>query len=168
MNDVENVNVMFLGESCARKTEIVSRLVNDSPIRSSFVSKVLEFNEFHKSIKFDIWDTAGQEKYRGLSNIFYQQANVIVFVYDITCKESFNAIKSYWWKEVQSCCKSDPILAVLGNRFNEEEVSEEEGREFARSINAIFQLISSKKNTGIDNLLDTIGRQYLEKKKMKL
>ena len=118
MNDVENAKVIFLGESYVGKTEI-SRLVNDSPICFSYVSKVLEFNEFHKSIKFDFWDTAGQEKSRTLLKISCKKANIIVFVYDITYKKSFEAIK-YWQNDVQSYCESDSILEVVGNRFNEE------------------------------------------------
>lgn len=43
-----------------------------------------------------IWDTAGQEKYRSLTKIFYKDASVAIMVYDITRKDSFEEIKKYW------------------------------------------------------------------------
>ena len=54
----------------------------------------MTFDEFNgKTIKFEIWDTAGQEKYRALTKIFYKDAGVAILVYDISRKESFEEIK---------------------------------------------------------------------------
>ena len=64
-----------------------------------FVSKELNFNG--RNIKYDIWDTAGQEKYRALAKIFYLNSNVIILVYDITNRNSFEEIKNYWYKQIQ-------------------------------------------------------------------
>ena len=63
-------------------------------VSAQFVSKIINFPELEKSIKFDIWDTVGQEKYRSLAKIFYKDAKVIIFVYDITKEFSFNSVKS--------------------------------------------------------------------------
>ena len=61
------------------------------------------FDEFHgKSIKFEIWDTAGKEKYKysSLNKIFYKDEGVAILVYDITKKESFEEIQKYWYNHV--------------------------------------------------------------------
>ena len=55
----------------------------------------MDFQDIGKSIKFNIWDTVGQEKYRTLAEIFYRDVKVIVFVYDITTAYSFEELKKY-------------------------------------------------------------------------
>ena len=57
------------------------------------------------------------------------------------------------------------VFGVAGNKcdlFQEEEVSEEEGKKFAKSIGAIFHLTSCKESIGIDELFEECGRKYLE------
>ena len=73
-----------------------------SSIFLSLIIKTLTFDEYQgKSIKFEIWDTAGQEKYRSLTKIFYKDAGVAVLVYDITRKESFEEIQKYWYNQIK-------------------------------------------------------------------
>ena len=55
----------------------------------------------NQSIKFEIWDTAGQVEYRSLSRVFYKNTFAIILVYDITRKSSFDALKDYWIKEIK-------------------------------------------------------------------
>ena len=117
-----------------------------------------------KEIKFDIWDTVGQEKYRSLAKIFYKDAKVIVFVYDITTEYSFNELKNYWYEETKSNTDGNPILAVVGNKidlYKDQKVSNNDGKEFADKIGAIFQTTSAQSDSGISTLFDNIGKTYL-------
>ena len=66
----------------------------------TFVEKEVEYKEHQKSIKFQIWDTAGQEKYRSINKLFYSDANIAILVYDITRKETFEEIRNYWYQQV--------------------------------------------------------------------
>ena len=59
------------------------------------------------SINYEIWDTAGQEKYRALAKVFYKNAAVCILVYDITRRASFEEIKNYWIKEVKECASQN-------------------------------------------------------------
>ena len=64
---------------------------------ASYTGKAMTFNEYKgKSIKFEIWDTAGQEKFHSLTKIFFKGACVLISVYDITRKESFEEIQKDW------------------------------------------------------------------------
>ena len=54
-----------------------------------------------------MWDTAGQEKYRALSKIFYKDASAAILVYDITNKKSFDEIKEYWYNQVKECSQKN-------------------------------------------------------------
>ena len=141
MNDPESVKVVLLGESAVGKTSIISQYTTkkfnprcSTSVSAQFISKTLDFPEFEKSLKFDIWDTVGQEKYRSLAKIFYRDAKVIIFVYDITKEYSFNALKDYWYKETINCTEGTPLFAVAANKsdlYTEQTVNNKDGREFA-------------------------------------
>ena len=115
-------------------------------------------------MQFDLWDTAGQEKYRSISMIFYKDAKIAILVYDITRRETFEQIKEYWYKQVKESSTSDIIIAVVGNKcdlFDKEQVKEEEGKEFSNQIGAIFKSTSCFHNVGIQELFKDIGIKFL-------
>jgi len=75
---------------------------------ASFDTKIIKLDEFNeKYIKLNIWDTAGQEKYRALSKIFYKEASAAILVYDTTNKKSFEEIKDYWYNQVKECSQEN-------------------------------------------------------------
>ena len=171
MNDPESVKVVLLGESAVGKTSIISQYTTkkfnprcSTSVSAQFISKTLDFPEFEKSLKFDIWDTVGQEKYRSIAKIFYRDAKVIIFVYDITKEYSFNALKDYWYKETINCTEGTPLFAVAANKsdlYTEQTVNNKDGREFAEQINAIFQTTSAMSDTGINTLFENIGKKII-------
>ena len=72
---------------------------------------------------------AGQEKFRSLGKNFYKDAFIILLVYDITLKESFENLKKTWYVEVMQNGIEKPILAIIGNksdRYEEENTVNEE------------------------------------------
>ena len=104
-----NCKLVLIGDVNVGKTSIISRYVNgefenkvNSTIDASYKIKTVYFKQFKQSIKFIIWDTAGQENFRSLNKFFYRDAYIVIFVYDISNKKSFNEIKDYWYKEVKS------------------------------------------------------------------
>ena len=101
---------------------------------------------------------------RSLNKFLYKDAHVVILVYDITRKESFNEIKDYWYEEVKENCPKNIILGLAGNKCDlceSEVVTEEEGKEFAEGMGAIFKLTSPKYKTGINDLFQTIGYKVL-------
>ena len=101
--------VVLIGESGVGKTSIINRYISNtfSPILTStpgasFTTKTVFLNDFNQSIKFEVWDTAGQEKYRALAKVFYKNAAVCILVYDITRKTSFDELKTYWVNEIKT------------------------------------------------------------------
>ncbi|MCQ2816909.1 MAG: GTP-binding protein [archaeon] len=111
--------VVLIGESGVGKTSIMERFINNvfssvlmSTTGASFKAKLMDFPEDHTSIKFDIWDTAGQEKFRSLAKVFYKNASACIVVYDITRKTSFEEIKKYWVKELRENISED-----VGNKI---------------------------------------------------
>ena len=108
-DNAKTCKVVLLGESGVGKTCIIASFINNtfednimSTTGASYAGKTMSFDELNgQSIKFEIWDTAGQEKYRALTKIFYKDAGVAILVYDITRKDSFDEIKNYWHNQIK-------------------------------------------------------------------
>ena len=107
--DAKTCKVVLLGESGVGKTSIISRFINDTfdeglvtTTGASYVGKDMVFKDYNNQvIKFEIWDTAGQEKYRSLTQIFYKDAAIAILVYDITNEDSFEEIQNYWYEQIK-------------------------------------------------------------------
>ena len=168
---METIKLVLIGESGVGKTSIISRYTNntfDPQVLTSssaqFLTKTIELNK-DTSIKFDIWDTAGQEKFKSLAKIFYKDAKVIILVYDITNKSSFESLKNFWYKEIMDNTISDVILAIVGNKadlYENEQVTDDEGKAYAKEKNAIFKSTSALSNRGIDSLFTDIAKKCLD------
>ena len=173
-NNCVDAKVVLVGESGVGKTSIIKQFTVHSfdpdcaaSISSQFTSKIVYISDTQKAIRFDLWDTAGQEKYRSLAKIFYKDAKIIIFVYEITNKISFENLKNYWYKEVKDNCLSNAIFALVGNKndlYINSVVEEKEAMDWADSIGAIFQTTSAKTNIGIDLLFDIVGKKCLNPK----
>ena len=116
-----SVKAVLLGEPAVGKTCIISRFIHDtyeingnSTTAATCAGKTMTFEEFNgKCIKFEIWDTAGQEKYRSLTKIFYKDAKAAILVYDITRKSSFDEIKNYWYNQLKDFAPKNKFLFEL-------------------------------------------------------
>ena len=172
MSKVPGCKIVLLGDGGVGKTCIISRYISGTYDNSSaatngasFCSKSVNFDKLGKSLLLDIWDTAGQEKYRALTKFFYKEAAVCILVYDITKKTTFENIKSYWYQQLKENGDKNIVTGIAGNKcdlYEDEEVSENEAREFAASIGAIFELTSAANNTGINELFLNVGYKYLD------
>eukprot|EP00826_Nyctotherus_ovalis_P056652 TRINITY_DN7693_c0_g1_i20.p1 TRINITY_DN7693_c0_g1~~TRINITY_DN7693_c0_g1_i20.p1 ORF type:complete len:187 (-),score=65.09 TRINITY_DN7693_c0_g1_i20:247-807(-) len=161
--------VMILGDSGVGKTSILEQYVNQVftgkykvTIGSDFLTRDLTINE--EKIKLQIWDTAGQEKYRSLSLAYYRGADACVFVYDITDKSSFANVDT--WMETffaqvpDSQTGSFPVV-VVGNKVDKEgrAVTSDAAKRWTRSHSdvALFE-VSAKTGEGVETAFMEIGR----------
>ena len=100
--------VVLIGETGVGKTSIIQRYIGNgfssalAPTPgANFTTKGIDIEEYDQSVKFEIWDTAGQEKFRSLAQVFYKNSTVCILVYDITRKISFEELKKYWINEIK-------------------------------------------------------------------
>lgn len=156
-NPETRLKVVLLGDAGVGKTAIIRRYYEDkfndileSTYNASFIEKVI--NVENKKIVLELWDTVGQEAYRSLTKIFTKNARIIILVYDVTSKETFNSL-NYWYDYISKETDGNIILGVAGNKTDlileedhTEEVSQEEGKNFAEKINASFVLMSAKES----------------------
>ena len=169
----ETIKVVLIGESGSGKTSIIQQFAYKifdpncaTSISSQYVSKVISFSDLRKSLRVEIWDTAGQERYRSMAKLFYQDAKIIIFVYDVTSKSSFDELINYWIPEVQNTINTkEVIFGLVANKsdlYEIECITAEQGIKLADDINAIFQKTSAKLGLGISTLFDNLGRTYLD------
>lgn len=99
--------LIICGEEAVGKSSLINRLIDNSFALSPFStvvasSKQMEIILDDVVIQFSIWDTAGQEKFRSVNKIFYKRADVVLLIYDITSKGTFEEIKDYWLQEIRN------------------------------------------------------------------
>ena len=173
--DVQICKVVLLGESSVGKTCIITRFIDDlfqtdviTTTGASYATKSILYKDYHnKIIKFEIWDTAGQEKYRSLTQIFYKDATIAILVYDITSERSFEEMENYWYKQIKEFAPPNIIIGIAGNKFdlfNDEKIPEEKAKKFANEVGGIFRYTSAKESVGIQELFVLLGLKCLDPK----
>ena len=119
----------------------------------------------NKKYNLEIWDTAGQEKFHSLTKLFIKESRIVLFVYDITDKNSFTEIKS-WVKIVKEVLDDKFVMGLAGNKkdlFLKEVINEVKGKEKAKEIGAIFKLTSAKEGEGIHELMESLLKEYIKR-----
>jgi small GTP-binding protein len=168
--------VVLIGNSGVGKTSIINQYITNvfneeqlTTTGATYSTKKLLIESKKKTISFEIWDTAGQEKYRSLTKMFYKDSSIVIMVYDITNEESFNDIKNYWFEEVINNINENVIMAIVGNKndlIENEKVNEEEVKNFANEKGMHYAFISAKMKNGIDELFKDIGNKYYDSLKI--
>lgn len=173
MNDEDSLEIktILVGMSGTGKTNIINAMTNQpfdsdkiSTLTSSFVDKYIEINK--KKYHVELWDTAGQEKYRSLTKIFVKDSRIVIFVYDITTRASFEEV-DYWVTTVKEILGEGPVYGLIGNKkdlFIKEEVDEDTGRNKANEIGAIFKLTSAKtERAAINDFMNELLEEFLRR-----
>ena len=165
----ENIKVTLIGASGVGKTCIIRRYYDNEYVENpastcggSYSAKQLKIN--NKIIQIDLWDTAGQERFRSLGKHFYKDAYIVLLVYDITNRKSFDELKDVWYPSLKEFGEKYSVLGVVGNKcdlYENEEVKEAEAREYSQQIGATYMLVSAKSGDNINLLFDTLIKQYL-------
>ena len=115
-----------------------------------------------RSVRVQIWDTAGQEAFRSITRSYYKSSTCAFIVYEITNKKTFNNVVS-WLNECREMCYKDILICLVGNKKDLEDkrqVSTEEGKKFAEDNGLLFFETSAQDGTNIENMFNTITVEY--------
>ena len=154
-----------VGKTCMIYYYLYNKVKQNSTqtIGVDYSSKTLIIN--NQKIKLQIWDTAGQDKFRSVSKSYYRGAIGIIIVYDITSKESFLHIKS-WINEVKLSAREEASFIIIGNKNDlkdQREVSYEEAKKFSDDNNFIFLETSSITGENISEVFLKLSENILNK-----
>ena len=162
------VKIMFIGNSSVGKTSIIKRYSKNifstsyiSTLGIDFESKNINID--NKTINLQIWDTAGQEKYKVLSKNYYNNSNAFIIVYDITNLESFESVMN-WIDQIKENAPENVKSILLGNKSDLEEkrkISEEEGKNLAKKININFYETSAQNGANIEKAIDNLVKDVI-------
>ena len=163
---IHELKVILVGNSGVGKTNLINVLTGRkfeqsimTTTISTYVEKKMEMG--NKKYNLEIWDTAGQEKFHSLTKLFIKESRIVLFVYDITDKNSFTEIKS-WVKIVKEVLDDKFVMGLAGNKkdlFLKEVINEVKGKEKAKEIGAIFKLTSAKEGEGIHELMESLLKE---------
>ena len=151
-----------VGKSCLllQFTDKRFKSTHDLTIGVEFGSRTVQIND--KSIKLQIWDTAGQESFRSITRSYYRGSIGALLVYDITKRSSFENLQK-WIEEMKENAYSKMTTILIGNKVdleNERQVSFEEGQSFAKEHGLMFFETSAKASTNVEkaflNITQTI------------
>ena len=168
--EVVNCKIILVGDSGVGKTTIIGRYLNkfdkteQSTIGASFANKTEEIDG--NIVIFEIWDTAGQERFRSVNSIFYQKSYICIMVFDITKKDTFEHLSSFWYDAVKQHAHEKVIFHVCGNKidlFDKEEVDRAKVKEYCEKINCDYIFVSAyeENSSYIDEMFKRLGKKFI-------
>jgi len=161
VEDLIKLKLIVVGNQGTGKSSILNRFVNETfdenyqaTIGLDFHSKNITIHD--QDVRLIIYDTAGQEKFRSLIPMYIREAQIILFIYDISDKDSFDSIPK-WIQQVNDVINKEVVFVLIGNKIDLEsnrKVTFEEGKKLAEKSNYIFQEVSAKTGQNFENLFE--------------
>ena len=172
----KELKIILLGDAGVGKSSIILRYYqnkfNENGVPTFGTSYVIKEVEKKENIfKLNIWDTSGQERYRSVTKLFVQGASIVILVFSVDRRESFE-ILDFWYKEVLKICQGEEnfVLGVLGNKSDlfaldlAETIPEEEAIKYAKEKNAYFKFVSAKEDyKGIETYFNSLLDKCIER-----
>ncbi len=168
------LKIMILGNAGVGKTSILERYVNKSftgnykvTIGADFLTRDLEVDG--NRIKLQVWDTAGQEKYRSLGVAYYRGADACMLVFDLSDKTTFKDldkwVEAFFSQLPEDKAKNFPVI-LLGNKADKPDriISAEMAKKWcAEHDSAPFYETSAKTNLGLEEAFENLARMALKR-----
>lgn len=156
--------ILTLGNSMVGKTSLITKYVDNkfhdsylSTIGIDYQTKIIEYKG--EQVQFNIWDSAGQEKYRSISKQYYKKSDAVILTFDLSSQESFQSIDD-WFKEVKDQTKNNILIVLNGNKSDLPDdvktVSKTEAQKFANNNNLKYFETSAKTGEGVNELFGYI------------
>lgn len=155
--------IVLVGESSVGKTGLIRRFTKDTFDTSTTATVGIELahktvHVRNKTVKAQLWDTGGQEKFRCITAPFYRGALGSIIVYDVTNRMTFQSL-SYWVEEVQQKSQPGVSIVLVGNKSDiteQRQVSEEEGSKFAESMGLPLFETSAKSGNNVGRAFEVL------------
>ncbi|OMJ94528.1 hypothetical protein SteCoe_2309 [Stentor coeruleus] len=163
-----SIKFIIIGDFGVGKTSFLHKFLQNSPNSKNptedidFELKILEIEG--KTIKFIIWDTLGQERFRNMNQIYFNKAMGIIAIYDCTDENSFNNIR-HWIQQVKNFAHSNSCIALVENKCDllEIKVTNEEGEALAKELGIMFFKTSTVWNININEVFINVAKVIIDR-----
>ena len=165
------VKLIIIGDAGVGKSNYLYRFaegqfcpVYEATVGFDYKSKTSFLPNCKKKVKFQIWDTAGQEKYMSINKNLFLRVQGIILMYDITEMKSFQNL-SVWMNAVEQLSKGTPLI-LIGNKIDlkdKRQVSSEQGKEYADKYNIEFFESSGKSGENVEKSFIFLGEEIMRK-----
>lgn len=169
-----NFKLILIGDIAVGKTSIFNRF-NDNhfsieykcTINAHHKAKVITLNN-KTIVNLQMWDTSGEEKYKAITRQYYNNAQGIMIVFDLSNRSTFDSVKK-WMKEVLNYGPKQIEIIIIGNKSDLEEraVKTEEAQLYADTIDSSYIEVSAKNGTNILLLFELLATKMVQKFKVK-
>ena len=169
-NYEEIIKVLILGDCSVGKTNILTRYCTNSfnsqskaTIGIDFLNK--DYSKNGKNYKVQIFDTAGQEKFKSFIKTIYKGTNGVILVFDVTNKDTFNNIDK-WYKDAKDSIDKNFSCILVGNKIDltdSREVKTEEGKNKAQGFGMFYMETSAKDSINVEQAFNELLSEVCEK-----
>ena len=170
-NDSDLVfKILLLGDSEVGKSCFLMRYSENVFIENYITTIGLDYKlktvklDTGKTIKVQLWDTAGQDKYRTIAKNYYKGSHGILLLYDITKQSSFDNIRE-WVRDIKEEVNEKAILFLIGNKIDMEDqrkIPKEKGVELAEEFKIPFFEASAKSGENVDEVFKALYNKICE------
>ena len=166
------LKIILIGDSAVGKTNIMSKYLKNTFLEESKATVGVEFGskiftiEGH-NVKAQIWDTAGQEKYKAITGAYYKGCKGAFVVYDITRKDTFISVER-WVHDLKTAGDQKLTVILIGNKSdleNQREILKEQGEEKAKSFGCAFLETSALSGNNIEKAFEMMVKEIFNKYK---
>jgi len=166
--------IIAVGDSEVGKSSLLLKYAKDTFLTEQQITIGVDFftkqvnipNEQNKQtpIKLQLWDTAGQEKFRALIRIYYRDCSGVILVFDVTRRDSFINLE-HWMDIIDTECSKDTLVILIGNKIDlpDRVVSREEAQAFAHEYNINYFETSAKETTSSSIPINILAQDILFK-----
>ncbi|MCQ2818870.1 MAG: GTP-binding protein [archaeon] len=164
----KSFKLILVGDTGVGKTNLLSRYIMDefsietpSTVTMEFGRKIIEIEG--QKIKLQIWDTAGQEKFRSLTQSYFKGSKGALIVYDISKEESFEKVQG-WYDDIKASGDKDCVIEIVGNKIDLEEsrkISQDVGKTKALKLGTLFTETSALQGTGVEEAFESLVKEIL-------
>ena len=165
----KKIKIMVIGETRVGKTALIKKYTkNDfggvylTTVGIDFQEKIINVED--KSIKLQIWDTAGEERFRNIAKNYFHTSDGFLLVYDISCRDSFEKL-SFWLEQIRLNAPEHTKCIVAGNKCDLEEkreVNKNEGEDFSKENNINFFETSAKEGTNVNEIFQVLANEIIK------